>query len=254
MPASQAEPDREVLALAKPYHEVTERYLTTPVAEARAELDGRFGRIRDTALIDAIHAVQMHYAKADVSFTALFNPRVRVPRGRVTVRDIAALYVYDNELYAIEGTGRMVKDALENAARFFNECPDAACSQGPLINRAIIGYQYDMAQGVEYEIDLTKPVGQRILNLRRKGRPLAPDAKLRIAVNNYRYGGSGGYSMFRGAKVLWQSSQDVRNLMIEYFTERGVLPARPDENWRIVPPSALTVLEREAVAPADAAK
>jgi len=225
---------------------VTEKYLATRVAESGAELDGRFGRIRDTALVDAIHAVQMHYAKADVSFTSLFNTRVRVRRGPVTVRDLAALYVYDNELYAIEGTGQMVKDALENAAKYFLKCPDAACSHGPLVNRAIIGYQFDMAQGVEYEIDLTKPVGQRIVNLRRNGKPLAPGEKLRIAVNNSRYGGSGGYSMFRKSKILWKSGQDIRNLMIEYFMERRKLPERPDENWRVVPPAALATLEREA--------
>lgn len=246
LPASKVKADPEILALTRPYHEMTEKYLATPVAESGAELDGRFGRIRDTALVDAIHAVQMHYAKADVSFTSLFNTRVRVRRGPVTVRDLAALYVYDNELYAIEGTGQMVKDALENAAKFFLTCPDAACSHGPLVNRAIIGYQFDMAQGVQYEIDLTKPVGQRIENLRRNGKPLAPGEKLRIAVNNYRYGGSGGYSMFRKAKILWESSQDIRNLMIEYFIEHRKLPERPDGNWRVVPPAALATLEREA--------
>jgi len=247
LPASKARADAGVLELARPYHEITEKYLTTPVAESGAEMDGQFGRIRDTALVDAIHEVQMHYAKADVSFTSLFNTRVHVKRGPVTVRDIAALYVYDNELYAIEGTGQMVKDALENSARFFLECPDAACSHGPLVNRRVIGYQFDMAQGVEYEIDLTKPAGQRIVNLRRNGRPLAPGAKLRIAVNNYRYGGSGGYSMFKGAKILWESNQDIRNLMIEYFIEHRRLPAKPDGNWRIVPAGALKVLEQEVV-------
>ncbi len=254
MPASETRPDAGVLGLAKPYHEITERYLTTPVADSPAELDGRFGRIRDTALVDAIHEVQMHYAKADVSFTSLFNPRVHVPRGPVTVRQIASLYVYDNELFAIEGTGRMVKDALENSARFFNSCPDAACSEGPLINRAIIGYQFDMAQGVEYEIDLRKPAGQRIVNLRRNGRPLAPNARLRIALNNYRYGGSGGYGMFRDAKILWQSSQDIRSLIIDYFINRKSLPERPDDNWRVAPPAALRVLESESARPAEIAK
>ncbi len=254
LPAARTAADPAVLKLAEPYHRVTEQYLSTPIAESPADLDGRFGRVRDTALVDAIHAVQMHYAKADVSFTALFNPRVTVRKGPVTVRDVAALYTYDNELFAIGGTGAMVKQALENAARFFLSCPDAACSHGPLINRAVIGYQFDMAQGVEYEIDLTRPAGERIVNLRRNGRPLVPGDRLRIAVNNYRYGGSGGYSMFRGAKILWQSSQDIRNLMIEYFTERRRLPDRPDNNWRVVPPAALRELERNAASFGDSSR
>src|SRR5205814_3124507 len=136
---------------------------------SNAALDAKLGRVEDSALIDAIQTVQHFYSKADVSFASLFNTRVTVPKGPVTVRQIAALYLYDNELYAIEGTGKMVKDALENAARYF---------QGPQINPRVIGFNYDIAAGVNYEIDVTQPEGQRIRALTWKGRPLQPDQKL----------------------------------------------------------------------------
>jgi len=51
--------------------------------------------------------------------------------------------------------------------------------------------------------------------------------KLRIAVNNYRAGGSGGYEMFRGAKILWRSSQEIRDLIVAYYTEHRKLPDHP---------------------------
>ena len=241
----ETQADPRVLELAKPYHDLAERYLDTPVAEAPADLDSSLGRVEDTALVDAIHAVQLHYAKADVSFTALFNPRVRVPKGPVTVRQIAALYLYDNELYAVEGNGKMVKDALENAARFYLTCHEPACAGGPLINRAIMGYNYDMAQGVSYEVDLTRPAGQRIRNLSWRGRPLDPGRKLRIAVNNYRAGGSAGYEMFKNAGILWRSSDDLRNLIVMYYTGKRRLPVKPDNNWRVTPESARRTLEAE---------
>jgi len=244
---SATQPDPEVLSIARPYHELTERYLNTPVAQSSVKLDGRLGRVEDSALVDAIQAVQLHYAQADVSFTALFNPHVKVSKGPVSVRQIAALYVYDNELYAIEGNGKMVKDALENAARYFLPCPDPACSHGPLINRQFAGFNYDMAEGVEYQIDLRRPPGDRVLHLRRNGRPLSPGEKLRLAVNNYRAGGSGGYSMFRGAKILWRSSQEIRDLIVAYYTEHKRLPNHPDRNWRILPPRAQRILEQEAL-------
>jgi hypothetical protein len=137
----------------------------------------------------------------------------------------------------------MVKEALENAARFYLSCHDPACAAGPLINHAIMGYNYDMAAGVSYEIDLTRPAGDRIRNLRWKGAPLASDQKLRIAVNNYRAGGSAGYGMFRGAKLLWRSNDDLRSLIVAYYTERGRLPAKPDNNWRVAPEGARRTLE-----------
>ena len=247
-PDTAAAPD--ILALARPYHEFAERYLNTPVATSAVEQSAALGRVMDSALVDAVERVQLEYAKADVSFTALFNPSVKVPKGEVTVRQIAALYPYDNELYAVEGTGKMVKDALENAARFYLSCEGARCGEPPLINRDVIGFNYDMAEGVEYEIDLTRPAGDRVRNLRFHGEPLAPDRKLRIAINNYRAAGSAGYSMFAGAPILWRSGREIRDLLVEYYTAHKNLPAVASGNWRIVPELAAKTLAREAQAAA----
>src|ERR1035441_8157886 len=98
----------------------------------------------------------------------------------------------------------MVKDALENAARYYLSCDGPRCSQLPLTNRSVAGLNYDMAQGAEYEIDLTRPEGDRTRHPCREGARLAPDRKLRIAINNYRAAGSAGYSMFVGAKLVWR--------------------------------------------------
>jgi 2',3'-cyclic-nucleotide 2'-phosphodiesterase/3'-nucleotidase len=246
----QTPADPAIVELVKPYHDLTERYLNTRIAESPVEMTGSVARVQDTALLDAVQQVQLYYTQADVSLTALFNPRVRIPKGPVTVREVAALYVYDNELYAIEGTGRMLRDALENAARYFNGCKDAACSGGASINRDFQAFNFDIAQGVDYEIDLTRPEGQRITKLLWKGKPLADDQKLRIAINNYRAAGSGGYTMFRDAKIIWRSSQEIRDLIIEYYSRVKTLPAKADDNWRIVPQSALASLKSAADAEA----
>jgi len=238
----------DILEIAKPYHQLAERYLNTPVAESPRPLSAALGRVEDTAVVDAVQQAQLFYSKADVSFTALFNPSLRIAKGRLTVRQIASLYPYDNELYAIQGDGKMVKDALENAARYFLSCTGVRCGDGPLTNHDIAGFNYEIAEGVEYEIDLTRPVGDRIRNLRWKGHTLDPGQKLRIAINNYRAAGSAGYEMFRGARIVWRSQDEIRDLLIRYYTDRRVLPAAPSNNWRVVPEAALRTLEKEATA------
>jgi 2',3'-cyclic-nucleotide 2'-phosphodiesterase/3'-nucleotidase len=240
----QTTADAEVMKIAAPYHEATEAYLKTPVAESAAELDGRYGRYEDTALVDAIHEVQLHFTKADVSLTALFQPSLRIRKGPVTVREMASLYVFDNELYMVEGNGRMLKQALENAARFFKSCGDEACG-GALLDPAFPGFNFDMAQGVGYEIDLTRPAGERVKNVTFQGKPLADDQPLKIALNSYRAAGSGGYEMFRDAKIAYRSGREIRDLLIEYYTEKKRLPEAADQNWRIVPPQALESLRRQ---------
>ena len=240
------EPAPDVLAIGKPYQDFAERYLDTPVASSPAPLSAALGRVEDTAIVDDVQDVQLFYSKADVSFASVFNPSVRVPQGQVTVRQIAALYPYDNTLYVVEGDGKMVKDALENAARYYLSCEGARCSQLPLADRSVVGYNYDMAQGVQYEIDLTRPAGARLRNLRYHGAPLAPGQKLRIAINNYRAAGSAGYSMFSAAKIVWRSSEEIRDMIVHYYTDRKTLPATVDNHWRLLPDAARQTLEQDA--------
>jgi 2',3'-cyclic-nucleotide 2'-phosphodiesterase/3'-nucleotidase len=246
IPVTAAVPaDEKMLEIARPYHEAAERYLSKTVADSPASLSTALARVRDNPLVDAIQLVQLDATKADVSFASAFDVGVRVPVGKLTVRQLAMLYPYDNTLYAIQGTGKMVREALENSVRYYRSC-EADCTKGSLINRAVIGYNYDMVQGVEYEIDLRRPVGQRIVKLTYKGKPLADTQPLKIAVNSYRAGGSGGYTMFRGAKVVWRSSEEIREMMVRYFSSKGSLPVRADDNWRVLPPEAAATLEREA--------
>src|SRR5260370_41125357 len=94
--------------------------------------------------------------------------------------------------------------------------------------------RYDMTAGVEYQIDRSRPEGDRIRNLLWQGKPLAAEQKLRIAINNYRAGGSGGYKMFQGAKPVWRSPEDIRELLIRYYTERKTIPVESTGNWKIV--------------------
>lgn len=234
-------PDARVMEIAGPYHDQTEAYLNTPVATAPVELDARLARAEDTPVLDAIEEVELFYAKADVAFASIFNTHVVIHKGPVTVRQLAALYIYDNDLYAIEGSGKMVHDALENAARYFKT--------GGGISGNVIGYNYDVAGGVEYEIDLRAPEGHRIRKLRWHGSPLLDDQKLRIAVNSYRAGGSAGYTMFQGAKILWRSPKEMRDLMIDYFTAQKQLPSKPAGNWSIEPESARDRTLRAAESP-----
>jgi 2',3'-cyclic-nucleotide 2'-phosphodiesterase / 3'-nucleotidase len=226
--------DPEMVKIFAPWHRFTEAWLASPVTNAPVELSGTNGRREDSALVDAIHAVQLHYTQADVSLTALFQPSIRIAAGAVRVREAAALYVYDNELYKVETTGAALKAALENAARFYQQCTGDVCKEGPQPVKSFPGFNFDIAQGVEYEIDLRQPEGQRIVNLRRKGKPVLPDDKLTLAVNNYRYGGSGGYEMLRSARLLQKYPLPIRDLLIDYYSQNRPLPAKPDHNWRLV--------------------
>jgi len=225
--------DPEIAQLGQPYDKETQDWLSRPIGESPEEITSQDCRFRDTAIIDLIQRVQLEAGKADVSMAACFNPQARIPQGSVTVRDIAGLYEYENTLVTIELTGQQLKDALEHSARYFREYQPGK-SLAELVDQRIPGYNFDMAEGVAYELDLTKPFGQRVQNLKFKGQPLSPTQKLRVVTNNYRVNGGGGFTMFKDAPVVYRSSEEVRELIIDWVERNKTIPTQTSNNWRIV--------------------
>jgi 2',3'-cyclic-nucleotide 2'-phosphodiesterase / 3'-nucleotidase len=225
--------DPEIAQLGQPYDKETQDWLARTIGESTEELTSQDCRFRDTAIIDLIQRVQMEAGKADVSLAACFNPQARIPKGPVTVRDIAGLYEYENTLVTIELTGQQLKEALEHSARYFLEFK-AGQTLNELVDQRIPGYNFDMAEGVTYDLDLTRPLGQRIQNLKFKGQPLNPTQKLRVVTNNYRVNGGGGFTMYKDATVVYRSSEEVRELIIDWVERNKTIPTQTDNNWRIV--------------------
>jgi 2',3'-cyclic-nucleotide 2'-phosphodiesterase / 3'-nucleotidase len=229
----KTEIDPEIARLGEPYDKETQAWLGRGIGESAEELTAQGCRFHDTAIIDLIQRVQLEAAKADVSMAACFNPSAKISKGGVTVRDIAGLYEYENTLVTLELTGQQLQDALEHSARYFKEYQPGK-SLSDLIDTRIPGYNFDVAHGVTYDIDLTKPFGQRIVNLKFKGQPLSPTQKLRVVTNNYRVNGGGGFKSYQNAPVIYRSSEEVRELIIDWVERNKTVPTQTDNNWRII--------------------
>ncbi len=237
----QVQHDPEISKLMEPYQAEVQKYLDTQIATSEKTLSGGYGRYQDEPLLDLIHKVQLEAGHADVSMATIFYPGVQFPAGPVTVREASALYIYENKLYTVEMTGAQLKDALEHAASFFPAWPVP-----PGQNLRLPGYNADSAEGVSYLIDLTQPVGQRIRDLTFHGAPLSADHKLRVAINNYRYSGGGGYSVYQGLPIAYQSEEEISELLVNYLKRTKTVPAVADDNWKIEPPEALAAIEKAA--------
>jgi 2',3'-cyclic-nucleotide 2'-phosphodiesterase/3'-nucleotidase len=229
----KTEIDSEIAKLSEPYDKETQAWLSRNIGESSEELTANGCRFHDSSIIDLIQRVQLEAGKADVSMAACFNDRARIPKGSVTVRDIAGLYEYENTLVTLEMTGQQLKDALEHSVRYFKEYQPGK-SVNDLVDTRIPGYNFDVAQGVTYDIDLTKPFGRRIQNLKFKGQPLSPTQKLRVVTNNYRVNGGGGFTMYKDAPVVYRSSEEVRELIIDWVERHKTVPTQADNNWRII--------------------
>ncbi|MWV59132.1 bifunctional metallophosphatase/5'-nucleotidase [Rathayibacter sp. VKM Ac-2754] len=245
-------------------HATTIDYVNTPVAESVEELSAETSRYEDTPIIDFINNVQAETVDtalegtewADVPVISQASPFSRTavfPKGQVTIRDIAGLYIYENTLRGVEMTGAQVREYLEFSALYFNQVAPGAVFDPATGTNAVTpdrptgtpDYNYDALSGVDYVIDISQPAGSRIRDLAHPdGTPVADDDVFVMAVNNYRQSGGGGYPAVAEAPVVYDELQEIRQLLIDWASARGVIDKADfyDENW------SLTTVAAEAPA------
>ncbi|QFZ75155.1 twin-arginine translocation signal domain-containing protein [Streptomyces fagopyri] len=239
--------DAEITRLLEADHELVVKYVNTPVGTCTADLSAAEACWKDVPVMDFIHQVQMSavatgLSTADaalplISVAAPFSRTADIPRGDVTIRDVAGLYIYDNTLYGKKLTGAQLKDYLEYAAKYYHRVPSGTKVDTATLTNAnsFWDYMYDTAAGVDYDIDIAQAEGSRIKNLSYKGSPVTDDQVFVVAVNNYRANGGSGYPHIAAAGIAYSSTDEIRQLMIDYVTSKGTLdPADfADGNWKL---------------------
>ena len=190
------------------------------------------GKLRDTAVMDLINKIQLENSGADVSAAALFKDTSDLPEGEINYGNIFDIYKFDNTLYRIPMTGKELKAYMEWSVSIYNQWKEGDINIS--FNPEIPGYLYDMFAGVEYEIDLSKPVGERIVNLTINGEPLEDERIVKVAVNNYRYSSALKTLGLVQNNKEWESSSSIRDMIVEYFALNSPIEPEVDNNWRIV--------------------
>ncbi len=203
---------------------------------------------KDEPVIDLINAVQAETVKAALaggphadlpvlSQASCFSRSARIPAGRITIKDAAGLYPFENTLEARLMTGAQLREYLEYSAKYYVQTPAGApVDTAKLTNAAgTPDYNYDAVSGLTYEIDIARPVGQRIVNLSFEGRPLDPEARFVLAVNNYRASGGGAFPHVAQAPQLWANSEEIRNTLIQWVRAKGTIdPGQfASADWRL---------------------
>jgi 2',3'-cyclic-nucleotide 2'-phosphodiesterase (5'-nucleotidase family) len=226
-----------VLATTARAHAEAVAYVSTPVGRTTVAWSADSSRVTDTPIVDFILETQRRVAGTQLASTAAFSLDASLDTGAITVAELARLYPYDNTLRAIRITGRQLRDYLEYSARYFGTIGTSE----PAVDPRIPGYNFDVVAGATYTIDVSRPAGSRLTRLEVDGQPVRDDDTFTFALNNYRQTGGGGYAMLAGAPVLFESTAEIRQLLIEEVRRRGTLePADVFErNWQLVPSAAV---------------
>ncbi|MEO7217152.1 MAG: 5'-nucleotidase C-terminal domain-containing protein [Gemmatimonadaceae bacterium] len=217
-------------------HAATLSYVNSAIGTTPDTWRSDSARMEPTGITGFILEVERRAANADIASTAAFDLRAHLGPGPITVAELAQLYPYENTLRAIRITGAQLRAYIEYSNRYYQTSADRQL----IPDTAVAGYNFDVVSGVDYRVDVSRPVGDRVVSLRYHGKDVTPTETFTMALNNYRQSGGGGYSMLSGAPVVYDRQQDIRQLLIDEVTRLHEIRQSNYtlNNWSFVKPDA----------------
>ncbi|KFF66719.1 2', 3'-cyclic nucleotide 2'-phosphodiesterase [Pectobacterium brasiliense] len=258
--------DRKMEDIYEPYHNILRANANRPIAQLLGHdlvpQDAVKGipqvHVQDTGISALFQEASRHYApKAQVIALQIDNDRPKLNVGTIAAKDIAFNYQYaGGEITVYQLTGKELKKYMEWSAGYFNQLQDGDVTYSFNPQRRASKYSTnDFFDGVTYTIDLTKPAGQRITDLKmNNGTPVTDDMPIRLGMNSYRMGHltqKGGvlegmqFPVLSDTKAEYgEEAGTIRNLTIRYLTEvkKGQYKGTVPQRWKL---AGLQGYERE---------
>ncbi|MED1380308.1 bifunctional 2',3'-cyclic-nucleotide 2'-phosphodiesterase/3'-nucleotidase [Bacillus mycoides] len=261
--------DQRLVNEIKDDHQATIDYVNTAVGKTTAPINSYFSLVQDDPSVQLVTNAQKWYVEKlfaengqyskykgipVLSAGAPFKAGGRngatyytdIPAGTLAIKNVADLYVYPNTLYAVKVNGAQVKEWLEMSAGQFNQIDSKKTEEQPLVNIGYPTYNFDILDGLKYEIDVTQPAKydkdgkvvnantNRIVNMTYEGKPVADNQEFIVATNNYR-GSSQTFPGVSKGEVVYQSQDETRQIIVKYMQETPVIDPAADQNWTFKP-------------------
>ncbi|MDA1659353.1 bifunctional 2',3'-cyclic-nucleotide 2'-phosphodiesterase/3'-nucleotidase [Bacillus cereus group sp. TH153LC] len=260
--------DQNLVNEIKDDHQATIDYVNTAVGKTTAPINSYFSLVQDDPSVQLVTNAQKWYVEEEFKKTeyekykgipvlsagAPFKAGGRngatyytdIPAGTLAIKNVADLYVYPNTLYAVKVNGAQVKEWLEMSAGQFNQIDPKKTEEQPLVNIGYPTYNFDILDGLKYEIDVTQPAKydkdgkvvnantNRIVNMTYEGKPVADNQEFIVATNNYR-GSSQTFPGVSKGEVVYQSQDETRQIIVKYMQETPVIDPAADKNWTFKP-------------------
>ena len=230
-------------------------YVNRKIGTFKSTIYTRDSYFGSSAFCDFIHNLQLKITGADISLNAPLTFDTRIEAGDVHVSDMFNLYKYENQVYVMLFTGEEIRKALEMSYDQWVNTMKSPDDHIMLMNDDAredkqrfgfknLAFNFDSAAGIDYEVDVTKPDGQKVRILRMSnGEPFDPNKTYKVALNSYR-GNGGGELLTKGAgipqeqlksRIIYESERDQRFYLMKEIEKAGVMDPKPNNNWRFVP-------------------
>ena len=236
-PTQKYQPDPRMVKIVRPLQEKVDNWLDQPLARIRGSLtyhDAAEARMHKCSFVEFIQKMQMAIMGTDLSAASIFNNEAHGFENPITMRNIMTNYVFPNQLSKSVITGRDLRAAMEKSAEYFTYHHGQITVSHAFRFPKPLDYCYDMFEGVDYLINVAKPLGHRIEHLTYHGKPLRDDQKLTIALNQFRAVGGGHFPMFNRHQIVKTTPQVMDQLIAGYLKKHPVIQATNNHNFKVV--------------------
>ena len=249
------EVDTDMLNHFQPQIEAVKSYVSQKIGRFESPIYTRESFFGNSAFTDLIHNLQLQITNADISFNAPLSFNTTINAGDVTMADMFKLYRFENLLFVLRMTGEEIRKHLEYSYDMWTNTMKSPEDHALRLNdnskddQQRTGFQYytfnfDSACGIDYEVDLTKPDGEKVKILRfTNGVPFDEKKWYKVAMNSYRANG-GGELLTLGAgipqdslynRVIFHTDRDQRYYLTNEIKRMGVINPKPNSNWKFIP-------------------
>ena len=237
------------------------KYVNKPLGQISKTINSRESMFGPSEFVDLVHRIQLDITGADISFTSPLTFNTTINEGWIYVKDFFRIYHYENYLYTIALSGQEIKDYHEYSyGNWFNEMEDendhlilfAKEENGKIKFSSRYNtpeteerfYNYSSAAGINYTVDVSKPIGDRInITGLINGRLFELDNTYTVAINSYRGSGGGGH-LTRGAGIpkeeltgiiITSTEKDFRYYMTSWIEKKKTVTPEIISTWSVVP-------------------
>jgi len=251
-------------------HDETRTWVNAPFAKVSGPINSYFALVNDDPSIQIVTDAQTWYTQKIVAGTELADLPIlsagapfragrggaddytAIAAGDIAYRNVADLYIYPNILKVLKLNGAQVKQWLEMSAGQFNQIDTQLTEPQNLINNEFPSYNFDVIDGVQYQIDVSQPArynskgvkvsdATRIQGLTYQGKTVTDEQLFLVVTNNYRASGGGHFPDINFEKIVIDSPNENRQVVADYLAEQsrvnpeqGLDPSA-DGNWSFSP-------------------
>ncbi|EIT83681.1 bifunctional 2',3'-cyclic nucleotide 2'-phosphodiesterase/3'-nucleotidase precursor protein [Fictibacillus macauensis ZFHKF-1] len=253
--------DQSIVKAIEKEHKGTIEYVRKPVGTTTAPINSYFSLVQDDPSVQIVTNAQKWYVEKKLKGTkdeglpvlsagAPFKAGGRngasyytnIAKGTIAIKNVSDLYLYPNTVATVKVKGKDVKEWLEMSAGQFQQIDGDKKEEQALINSNYPTYNFDVIDGVTYDIDVSQPAkydrdgkvvnenAHRIRNLKYDGKPLDHNQEFIVATNNYR--ASGSFPGVKNNSEVKLYPDENRQVLIDYITQQKTIDPTADHNWK----------------------